>query len=71
VDAILRGGYRGPRTTGPLEFVLPRLVVLDDEVAVAVRYVHGGVRRPQGAKAVRPLPRVACAYGAHCSERTP
>jgi hypothetical protein len=27
VDAILRGGYRGPRTTGPLDFVLSRPVL--------------------------------------------
>jgi hypothetical protein len=44
--------------------------VLDDEVTVVVRHVRG-VRRPQGAEAVRLLPRVACAYGAHCSERPP
>jgi hypothetical protein len=37
VDALLRGGCRGPRTTGPLNFVLSRPVVLDDEVAVAVQ----------------------------------
>jgi hypothetical protein len=51
--------------------VLPRPIVLDDEVAVAVRHVRGGVRRPQGTEAVRLLPGVTCACGAHCSERTP
>jgi hypothetical protein len=71
VDAVLQGGYRGPRTTWPLDFVLPRPAVLDDEVAIAVRHVCGGVRRPQGTETVRPLPGVACACGAHCSERTP
>jgi hypothetical protein len=71
VDAVLRGGYRGPRTIGPLDFVFPRPAVLDDEVVVAVRHVRGGVRRPQGTEAVRPLTGVACACGAHCSERTP
>jgi hypothetical protein len=67
VDALLRGGCRGPCTTGALDFVLPRPPVLDDEVVVVVRHVRGGVRHPQGAEAVRPLPGVACACGAHCS----
>jgi hypothetical protein len=71
VDAVLRGGCRGPRITGPLNFVLPRPAVLDDEVAIVVRHVRGVVRRPQGAEAVRPLPEVACACGAHCFERPP
>jgi hypothetical protein len=56
VDVLLTGCCRGPRTTKPLDFVLPRPVVLDDEVVVTVRHVHGGVRRPQGAEAVQPLP---------------
>jgi hypothetical protein len=71
VDALLLGCCRDPRTTRSLDFVLPRTAVLDDEVAVDVRHVHGGVRHPQGAEVVRPLPEVACAYGAHCSERPP
>jgi hypothetical protein len=71
VDAVLQGGYRGPRTTGPLDFVLPRPAVLDDEVTIAFRHVRGGVRHPQGAEAVRLLPGVAYACGAHCSECPP
>jgi hypothetical protein len=71
VDALLRGGCCGLCTTGALDVVLLRPPVLDDEVAVAVRHVRGGVRRPQGAEVVRPLPGVACACGAHCSERPP
>jgi hypothetical protein len=59
------------RTIEPLDFVLPRPAVLDDEVAIAVRHVCGGVRCPQGTEAVQPLPGVACACGAYCSERTP
>jgi hypothetical protein len=51
--------------------VLPRPVVLDDDVVVAVRHVRGGVRNPQGAEAVQLLPGVACACGAHYSERPP
>jgi hypothetical protein len=67
VDALLRREYREPRTIGTLVFVLPRPTLLDDKDAVAVRHVHGGVRRPHGAKAVRSLLGVACACGAHCS----
>jgi hypothetical protein len=36
VDAVLRGGCRGPCTIWPLDFVLSRLAVLDNEVDVAV-----------------------------------
>jgi hypothetical protein len=67
VDALLRGVCRDLRTSRALVFVLPRLAILVDEVAVAVRHVRGGVCRPQGAEAVRPLPIVACACGAQCS----
>jgi hypothetical protein len=52
VDALLRGGCRGLRTTGALDFVLPRPPILDDKVVVVVRFVRGGVRRPQGVEAV-------------------
>jgi hypothetical protein len=31
VDALLRGGCRGPRTTGALIFVLLRPTLLDDK----------------------------------------
>jgi hypothetical protein len=31
VDTLLRGGCRGPRTTGLVDFVLPRPAVLDDQ----------------------------------------
>jgi hypothetical protein len=67
VDALLKGVCRDLRTSRALVFVLPRLAILVDEVAVAVRHVRGGVCRPQGAEAVRPLPIVACACGAQCS----
>jgi hypothetical protein len=46
VDVLLRGGCHGPRTTGALVSVLPRLALLDDEVVVVVRHVRGRVRRP-------------------------
>jgi hypothetical protein len=36
VIALLRGGCRGLPTTRPLDFVLSRPAVLDDEVGVAV-----------------------------------
>jgi hypothetical protein len=67
VDALLKGGSREPRTTWILVFVLPRPALLDDEDAVAVQHVRGGVRRPQGVKVVQPLPAMACSCGAHCS----
>jgi hypothetical protein len=66
VNTLLRRGCHGSRTTGALVFVLPRPTLLDDEDVVAVRHVRG-VRRPQGAEVVRPLPGVACACGPHCS----
>jgi hypothetical protein len=71
VDALLRGGCHGLHTTGALDFVLPRPPVLDDEVAIVVRHVRGGVRCPHGVDAVWPLPGVACACGPHCSKCPP
>jgi hypothetical protein len=41
-----RGGCHDPRTTGALVFVLLRLELLDDEDAIVVRHVRGGVRHP-------------------------
>jgi hypothetical protein len=67
VNTLLRGGCGDPRTTGALVFVLLKPALLDDEDVVVVRYVRGGVCRPQGVEAVRPLPGVACVCGAHCS----
>jgi hypothetical protein len=67
-DALTDADVRWtPYLEETLVFVLPRPALLDDDEAVAVRHVGGGVRRPQGAEAVRLLPGVACAYGAHCS----
>ena len=51
---------------GISSFLLPRPSRLEDEDAVGVRRVRGGVRRPQGDEVVRPLPGVACAGYAHC-----
>jgi hypothetical protein len=46
VDALLRGGCHDPRTIGALVFVLLRPELLDDEDAIVVRHVRGGVRHP-------------------------
>jgi hypothetical protein len=67
VDAVLRGGYRDPHTTGHLVFVLLRSALLGDEDAVGVRHVREEYAVDRETKAVRPLPGVACACGAHCS----
>jgi hypothetical protein len=66
VDTVHRRGYRGSHTTGPLVFVLLRPTLLEDEDALGVQHVLGGVRRPHGDEAVRPLPGVVCSCCTHC-----
>ena len=49
------------RTTWSLVFVLPRPALVEDDDAVGVRRLRGGVRRPQGDAAVWPLPGITVA----------